>query len=71
MRSLLLTRIQAKKEHKQHLESLKSTTYPLAPTNDPVQVQMPQTPSQKGEIQGQYPTLKGELDAETIAGAQR
>jgi NADH dehydrogenase (ubiquinone) Fe-S protein 6 len=63
--------LQAKKEHKKHLESLKSTTYPLAPTGDPMQVQMPSTPSQKGEIQGNFPPLKGEQEAQSIAGAQR
>ncbi|KPI34979.1 Lactobacillus shifted protein [Cyphellophora attinorum] len=61
----------AKKAHKEYLQSLPSTTYPLAPTNDPVQVQMPQTPSQKGEIDGHYPALKGEVDAQSVAGAQR
>ncbi|KIW90683.1 uncharacterized protein Z519_08466 [Cladophialophora bantiana CBS 173.52] len=57
----------AKEEHKKHLESLPSTSYPLAPTGDPAQVQMPATPSQKGEIQGHYPLLKGEHEAESVA----
>ncbi|KAK6384800.1 hypothetical protein LTS17_002363 [Exophiala oligosperma] len=56
----------AKKEHKKHLESLPSTTYPLAPTGDPMEVQMPATPSQKGEIQGQYPHVRGEHLAESL-----
>jgi hypothetical protein len=63
--------MQAKKSHRKHLESLPSTTYPLEPTNDPAQVRMPETPTQRGEIQGNYPALKGEVDAETVAGAQR
>ena len=57
---------QAKKEHKKYLESLPSTTYPLAPTGDPMEVQMPATPSQKGEIQGQYPQVRGEHLAESL-----
>ncbi|KIX09746.1 uncharacterized protein Z518_00827 [Rhinocladiella mackenziei CBS 650.93] len=56
----------AKKEHKKYLESLPSTSYPLAPTGDPAQVEMPATPSQKGEIQGHYPILKGEHEAESV-----
>lgn len=63
--------LQAHKHHKKHLESLPSTTYPLKPTGDPAQVQMPQTPSQLGEIDGQYPQLKGELDAAGGAYSQR
>lgn len=62
---------QAKKAHKAYLESLPSTTYPLAPTNDPAQVQIPASPTMRGEIQGNYPALKGENEAESIAGAQR
>ncbi|KAK5049883.1 hypothetical protein LTR84_004001 [Exophiala bonariae] len=58
----------AQKAHKKHLESLPSTTYPLAPTNNPAQVQMPSSPTQKGEIQGHYPQLKGEHDAESVGG---
>ena len=57
---------QAKKEHQKYLESLPSTSYPLAPTSDPAQVQMPDTPSQKGEIQGHYPLLRGEHEAESV-----
>lgn len=63
-----LTLLQANKHHKAHLESLPSTTYPLQPTGDPAQVQMPSTPSQHGEIQGHYPALKGEIEAENING---
>jgi len=54
----------AKKEHKKYLESLPSTPYPLAPTGDPAAVDMPATPTQKGEIQGHYPLLRGEHEAE-------
>ncbi|OAL38218.1 hypothetical protein AYO20_02670 [Fonsecaea nubica] len=59
----------AKEEHKKYLESLPSTPYPLAPTGDPAQVQMPATPSQKGEIQGHYPLLKGEQEAESVGSS--
>lgn len=40
--------------------------YPLEPTNDPAQVVIPSTPSQMGEVQGQYPRLKAELEAEAV-----
>ncbi|KAJ9602201.1 hypothetical protein H2200_013321 [Cladophialophora chaetospira] len=53
-------------KNKAHLESLPSTTYPLAPTGDPAEIQMPSTPSQKGQIQGQFPILKGEHEAESV-----
>lgn len=36
-----------------------------------MQVEMPHTPSQKGEIQGHYPHLKGEKDAAHVSGTQR
>ncbi|EHY55020.1 Lactobacillus shifted protein [Exophiala dermatitidis] len=56
----------AKKEHKEHLESLPSTSYPLAPTGDPFEVELPKTPTMKGEVQGHYPLLKGEHEAEAV-----
>ncbi|KIW53808.1 hypothetical protein PV05_06220 [Exophiala xenobiotica] len=56
----------AKTEHKKYLESLPQTSYPLAPTGDPMEVEMPATPSQKGEIQGQYPQMRGEHLAESV-----
>lgn len=59
---------QASKAHKKHLESLPSTTYPLAPTNDPAQVRLPTSPSMKGEIQGDFPQLAGEQEAGSING---
>ncbi|KIV93023.1 hypothetical protein PV10_04268 [Exophiala mesophila] len=56
----------ASKSHKKHLESLPSTTYPLAPTNDPAQVRLPTSPSMKGEIQGDFPQLAGEQEGESV-----
>ncbi|EXJ93385.1 NADH dehydrogenase (ubiquinone) Fe-S protein 6 [Capronia coronata CBS 617.96] len=56
----------AKKEHKKYLESLPSTPYPLAPTGDPAEVEMPATPTMKGEVQGHYPLLKGEHEAQGV-----
>ncbi|ETI24549.1 hypothetical protein G647_03918 [Cladophialophora carrionii CBS 160.54] len=53
-------------KNKAHLESLPSTSYPLAPTGDPDEIPMPTSPSQKGEVQGQFPILKGEHEAESI-----
>ena len=57
---------QAHTKNKAYLESLPSTAFPLAPTGDPAEIAMPSTPSQKGEIQGQFPTLKGEHEAESV-----
>lgn len=62
---------QAHTHHKKHIESLPSTTYPLKPTGDPAEVQMPQTPSMMGQIDGQYAKLKGEVDAEGGEFSQR
>ncbi|KIW68554.1 hypothetical protein PV04_04493 [Phialophora macrospora] len=56
----------AHKKNKAHLESLPSTSYPLAPTGHPYEVQLPPSPTQKGEIQGQFPILKGEHEAESV-----
>lgn len=50
------------------LESQKKTNYPLRPTGDPAEIEVPQTASQKGEIQGHYPRLKAEIEAEGIDG---
>ncbi|KAJ9661053.1 hypothetical protein H2198_002212 [Neophaeococcomyces mojaviensis] len=56
--------------HKKLLESIpkEQLSYPLAPTDDPAQVTMPQSPTQKGELQGQFPRLKGEIEAESQGG---
>lgn len=43
-------------------------SFPLEPSNDPAQVRMPQTKTQKGEIQGQYPQLEGEIRGEGEGG---
>ncbi|EXJ91901.1 NADH dehydrogenase (ubiquinone) Fe-S protein 6 [Capronia epimyces CBS 606.96] len=56
----------AKKEHKKHLESLPSTSYPLAPKGDAAEVNLPTTPTMKGEVQGHYAHLKGEHEAEAV-----
>lgn len=56
----------AAKKNQKHLESISSHAYPLYPTGDPAEIAMPATPTQKGEIQGHYPTLKGEHEAESI-----
>ncbi|KAK5198477.1 hypothetical protein LTR47_000698 [Exophiala xenobiotica] len=56
----------AKTEHKKYLESQPHTAYPLAPTGDPMQIEMPASPTQKGEIQGQYPHMRGEQLAQSV-----
>lgn len=61
-----LTFAQANKNNKRYLETLSSTSYPLEPTGDPDEIEMPTTPSQQGEIQGHYAMLKGEIEAEGI-----
>ncbi|KAK5462456.1 hypothetical protein LTS15_002168 [Exophiala xenobiotica] len=58
--------VQAKTEHKKYLESQPHTAYPLAPTGDPMQIEMPASPTQKGEIQGQYPHMRGEQLAQSV-----
>jgi hypothetical protein len=62
---------EAAKKNEAAIKALSSTSYPLAPTGDPAEVTMPQTPSQKGTIQGHFPHLKGEHEAEHMAGSQR
>ncbi|KAK4944351.1 hypothetical protein LTR10_016237 [Elasticomyces elasticus] len=56
----------AKMEHKKYLESCSSTAYPLEPTGDPAEIVMPQTPSQKGEVQGQYGQMRAEHLAQSV-----
>jgi len=53
-------------EHKKFLESQPSTSYPLHPTGDPAEVVMPQTPTQKGEVQGQYGQMRAEHLAQSV-----
>lgn len=42
--------------------------FPLEPSGDPAEVRMPQTKSQKGEIQGQFAQLQGEVIGEGEGG---
>ncbi|KAK5100993.1 hypothetical protein LTS08_004599 [Lithohypha guttulata] len=58
----------AQKHHRKYLESLpkEQLAFPLYPTGDPDEVAMPKTKTQMGEIQGEFPALKGELDANSI-----
>ncbi|KAF7845963.1 hypothetical protein BT93_L5781 [Corymbia citriodora subsp. variegata] len=60
----------ANKHHRKYLESQppESLPYPLYSSGDPAEVQMPQTITQHGEIQGRLPQLKGELRAESVDG---
>ena len=59
---------QANEHNRKYLESLPSTPYPLRPTGDPAEVEMPSSPSQMGEIQGKHPHLMGEIKAQTVGG---
>jgi hypothetical protein len=63
---MLTAQSQAHNKNKAHLESLPSTSYPLQPTGAPEEVALPTSPTMKGEIQGQFPILKGEHEAESV-----
>jgi len=54
-----------------HRKLLQSTpkdqlSYPLEPTGDPAEIRVATTPGQAGDVQGQYPRLKGEIESEAI-----